>query len=259
MILNTIVKNKRKVLGSLKRRVPLDLLMERTHGTPRARAFKGALSGRTCAIIAEVKRSSPSKGRLKEDFDPVAMARQYEAHGAAAISVLTEETYFEGSLSYLYEIKENTSIPILRKDFIIDPYQIYETKVFGGDALLLITRILSDEELHHFLHLTETLGLAALVEVHTPEELDRALAAGADIVGVNNRDLHTFATDIATSIDMARHIPGGILTVSESGIGSHEDIQTLTAAGINAFLVGEALMKATDIATVLTELVGKGA
>ena len=198
-------------------------------------------------IIAEIKRKSPSKGILREDFDPVSIAESYSRAGAAALSVLTEEDFFSGSIDFLCRIrKQLPRMPLLRKDFIFDLEQVHESKIAGADALLLIVAILEDELLADLLTATHSTGLAALVEVHNEEELERAATAGAHIIGVNNRDLKDFTVSLDTSIRLARLAPAGSLLVSESGISTAEHIARLTDAGFRAFLVGEHFMKAPD-------------
>ncbi len=224
---------------------------------PPVRDFGGAIRDRDCAVIAEVKRSSPSKGRIREDFDPVGIAGIYEDNGASAISILTERKFFEGNAAYVPQIRRAVGLPLLRKDFIIDPYQIYETRVLGADALLLIARILEAGELRDFIGLASELGLAALVEVHDKADVEKAVSSGARIVGINNRDLATFRTDLDVSIRLAHRIPKGITMVSESGINSRGDIERLMNAGIHAVLVGESLMREKDIGKKLRELLGK--
>lgn len=256
MILERIVEAKRKEVASLKEERPLSWFEEALRDLSPPRDFRGAISRRPCSIIAEVKKRSPSKGRIREDFDPFKIAALYQENGAAAISVLTDEEFFEGSRTYLSGIRKIVDLPLLRKDFIIDPYQIYETRILGGDALLLIACLLEEEQLREFIRLTETLSLSPLIEVHTREELDKALAAGAQIIGINNRDLRTFATDLGVTLDLIPSIPGNRIVVSESGINTREDIETLMKAGIHSFLVGEALMRAEDIGQKLGELSG---
>jgi indole-3-glycerol phosphate synthase len=258
MILEEIVEAKKGEVADLKRIRPLVELKEALRDTPRPRNFREAISSSDCSIIAEVKRRSPSKGILREDFDPVKIAAIYEESGAAAVSVLTEREFFGGDSSYLLGIKKIVGLPLLRKDFIIDPYQIYETRVIGGDALLLIAGILKEEQLRDFIHLAESLGLSPLTEVHTREELDKALSAGAGIIGINNRDLKNFSTDLKTSVELALFIPGDKIVVSESGIHTRGDIEILMKAGIHCFLVGETLMRAHDMGAKLGELLGRG-
>ena len=254
MILDRIIKVKRREVDHLKESTSLEALKKAVRDLPSPRDFRKAISCRDCSIIAEVKKSSPSKGRIREDFDPIKIASIYEANGAAAISVLTDEEFFEGKNSYLSEIKETVSLPLLRKEFIIDPYQIYETRIIGGDAILFIAGLLEEKTLRQFIDLAESIGLSPLVEVHSREELDRALAAGAGIVGINNRKLKTFSTDLTTSLELAPSIPGDRIVVSESGIHTREDIVTLMKKGIHTFLIGEALMKAPDIGKELRGL-----
>jgi indole-3-glycerol phosphate synthase len=257
MILERIVEAKRKEVADLKNMTPLAQLEDAMGNLLPVRDFKGAISNAPCAIIAEVKRSSPSKGRIREEFDPVQIATIYQDNGAHAVSVLTDEAFFEGKAQYLSGIKESIDLPLLRKDFIIDAYQIYETRFLGGDALLLIVGLLEEGQLHEYIDLSTTLGLAPLVEVHTQEELDTALAAGAEIIGINNRDLTTFATDIETTVKLAPLIPRDRIVVTESGINTRDDIEQLMEAEIHCFLIGEALMRADDIGKKLSEFLGR--
>jgi indole-3-glycerol phosphate synthase len=258
MILDRIVEAKRKEVAHLKGVRRLARLKRDIGDLPPPRDFRSAISRFPRSIIAEVKRRSPSRGRIREDFDPFKIATLYEEHGAAAVSVLTDEEFFEGSRTYLSGIRKVVDLPLLRKDFIIDPYQIYETRVLGGDALLLIARLLEGEQLREYIDLAESVGLSSLVEVHTREELDKALASGAQIIGINNRDLRTFSTDLGITLDLAPSIPRDRIVVSESGIDSRADIERLMEAGIRSFLVGEALMRAEDIGGKLRELLGSG-
>jgi indole-3-glycerol phosphate synthase len=255
MILDKIVETKKEEVAQLKKDLPLADLKDSVKGRNPCRDFKTAISGNPCAIIAEVKCASPSRGRLVENFDPVKIAGTYEKNGAAAISVLTDEKYFRGHKKYLTQIGNKVKLPLLRKDFIIDPYQIYESRAIGADAVLLIARILG-VRLSEFIVLTHQLGLAALTEVHTATELEIALAAGAEIIGINNRNLDTFVTDINTCKDLANFVPAGIITVAESAITTRADIENISQAGISAFLIGEALITATDIGRKLKELRG---
>ncbi|GAV25109.1 indole-3-glycerol-phosphate synthase [Carboxydothermus islandicus] len=198
-------------------------------------------------VIAEIKKASPSKGVLREQLEPEEVARGYAKSGAAAISVLTEEDYFLGSPEYLNAVRAVVSLPLLRKDFIIDPYQIYEAKVLGADAVLLITSLLAAEELKEMIKITEGLGMEALVEAHSLEEVEKALTAGARLIGINNRDLRTFTTKIDVSLKLAPVLKeAGVVMVSESGIRSKEDIKALMTAGYHGILIGEALMRAPD-------------
>ncbi len=218
--------------------------------------FEAALKTNGIAFICEIKKASPSKGVLAEDFPYLEIAKEYEEAGAAAISVLTEPDWFLGKDEYLTEIKRAVRIPVLRKDFTVDAYQIYEAKALGADAILLICAILDQKRLKEYLGIARELRLSALVEAHTEAEISMALEAGASIVGVNNRDLSTFAVDVTTSIRLRKEIPDGILFVSESGISTPEDIRRLKAAGADAVLIGEAFMKGGDKKRLLAELGG---
>ncbi len=219
------------------------------------RDFRAALAGRTPAIIAEVKKASPSKGILVESFEPAHIAAAYERGGAAAVSVLTDAPFFQGSLDHLEQARAAIQLPVLRKDFTIHEAHIVEAAAHGADAILLIAAILSERQLRDFREAAGNFGMAALVEVHNREELDRAIGAGSEIVGVNNRDLNTFEVTLETSLRLAEHMPAGALRVSESGIRDAADIARLRAAGYTAFLVGEHLMKSGDPAASLARLV----
>jgi indole-3-glycerol phosphate synthase len=220
------------------------------------RDFRGALAARTPAIIAELKKASPSKGILSHDFDPARIARNYQAGGAAALSVLTDEAFFQGSLADLEAARDAVALPVIRKDFTIDKRQILEAAAHGADAILLIAAILSEREIRDFREAAARYRLSALVEVHNRRELDAAIAAGADLIGVNNRNLSTFEVTLDTSIDLAQYMPAGAVLVSESGIHASADIERLRAVGYTAFLVGEHLMKSGDPAGALRALVG---
>ncbi len=256
-ILEKIVTVKREEVAGRKQTRPLPDLAAAIRTKPPARDFRRALQGSACAIIAEIKRRSPSRGLLREDFDPIRIAAVYEQNGAAAISVLTDETFFGGSNADLSVVGSAVTLPVLRKDFIIDPYQVYETRAIGADALLLIAAILTERQLREYRDLAASLGMAALVEVHTRGELEKALAAGAEVIGINNRDLKTFQTDLQTTLALAPLIPADRIAVSESGIRNRQDIETLTKAGIRAFLIGETLIAAPEIGPKLLELLGK--
>jgi len=256
MILDDIVEVKHREVAERKETIPLAALEKAIEGMPPTRDFRKALDGEGCAIIAEVKRRSPSRGVLREDFDPVLIAREYERHGAAAVSVLTDETFFGGSREDLSAVKGAVSLPVLRKEFIIDPWQIHETRAIGADALLFIAAILTEGELRNYLALAASLGLASLVEVHDRTELEKALSSGAEIIGINNRDLRTFTTDIATSLALAPLVPADRIIVSESGIRSRAEIELLMQAGIRGFLIGEALIASPMIGTTLRGFLG---
>jgi indole-3-glycerol phosphate synthase len=255
--LDRIVEVKRQEIAQAKGVEPLRELKAKLRDLPPARDFRAALTGSLCAVIAEFKKASPSRGIIRGGVHPLEIVSVYEAGGAAAISILTEHSFFAGDGQHLAEISKQTGIPILRKDFIVDPWQIYETKYLGGDALLLIARILTREELREFISLTVDLGLTPLVEIHNEEELEKSLAVGAQVIGVNNRNLDTFVTDIGTSLKLSPLIPEGVIKVSESGIACRRDVEILMGAGIHAFLVGEALMRSGDIGRKLRELMGR--
>jgi indole-3-glycerol phosphate synthase len=257
-ILARIVAVKRERLAEVSVATPLAEL-ERQAETMRAerRDFARALRAQAPAFIAEIKRASPSKGVLAEAVNPQARAAEYERGGAAALSVLTEESFFRGSLADLVDARFASSIPVLRKDFTIDPFDIVEAAAHGADAILLIAAILGDSELRDFRESAAAYGMAALVEVHDAGELERALESGAEIVGVNNRDLRSFEVHLETSLDLAARMPEAVLKVSESGIRNAGDVARLRAAGFQAFLVGEQLMRAADPASELRALAGR--
>jgi indole-3-glycerol phosphate synthase len=262
MILDEIVANKHIELAQWKRERPMELLSRDLPAAPSNRDFKQALQPLRAAggnmslrVIAEIKKASPSKGVLREEFEPVAIAKIYEACGAAAISVLTDKRFFRGSIEYLSAVRSVTSLPILMKDFIIDPYQLYQARACGADAVLLIAAILDRNRLSALIEMAASLGLAALVEIHSASELATALAANAEIIGINNRDLKTFQVTVDTTRRLAPLISPGKLIVSESGIDSREMMRSLAEeAGVHAFLVGEALMRSPDIGAALRSL-----
>ena len=218
------------------------------------RDFQAALTAHPPAIISEIKKASPSKGVFTASFDPPSIARIYESGGAAALSVLTDRDFFQGSLDDMIAARAVVSVPVLRKDFTIDATHVIEAAAHGADAILLIAAVLVESEMRRFRELAESLHMCALVEVHNAEELDSALASGAKIVGVNNRDLRTFEVTLETSLRLAEKVPAGVVKVAESGIHSTEDVKTLRAAGFDAFLVGERLMKSPDPSQALREL-----
>ncbi|HKV26657.1 MAG TPA: indole-3-glycerol phosphate synthase TrpC [Candidatus Acidoferrales bacterium] len=254
-ILAHIVERRREAIAHRKRVLPevaLKLAVEKK--APPARDFPGALTGSKFNIIAELKKASPSRGLLRAEYQPAALGPMLQAAGAAALSVLTEEEFFQGSLRDLKEISRVTQIPILRKDFIIDPWQVWETRAAGADAFLLIVAILDDQMLRKLLELGRELKMEALVEVHSRGELNRATDVGAQIIGVNNRDLKTFEVRLEASLELAENIPEDCIAVSESGIREHGDLERLRGAGFDAFLVGEHLMTTPDPAVTLREL-----
>lgn len=254
MILDRIIAAKKAEVREAGKRVSSALLEEAALAAAPARDFRAALTGRHCAIIAEVKRRSPSRGVLREGIDPVGVTALYERNGAAAVSVLTDGPFFGGSIEDLRAVSRSAGIPVLRKDFIVDPLQIFEARAAAADSLLLIAGILEREQLQDFLALSQSLGMTPLVEVHGRGDLDKALEAGAEIVGVNNRDLRTFLTDLRMTLELAAWIPKDRVVVSESGISTPDHVRMLRNAGVRAFLIGEALMTAPDTAGKLREL-----
>ncbi|MDP9315759.1 MAG: indole-3-glycerol phosphate synthase TrpC [Chloroflexota bacterium] len=265
--LDRILEHKRAEVARQKLKVPLAELQERAAAAWPVRPFSVVLrQPQRLALIAEVKHKSPSKGILVPDFDPLKLARTYIEHGADALSILTDVRFFGGSLQYLKAIREleqrlpeRGDVPLLRKDFILEPYQVYEARAYGADALLLIVAALDDAELRHLLDLTEQLGMEALVEVHDAAELERALTAGATTVGVNNRDLRTFAVDVGTTGRLAELLPQceRPVLVSESGIQQAEDLGRLRGWKADAILVGEAIVTAPNIGVKVRELSGR--
>ncbi len=253
-MLDRIVADKRKELKQTKKAAPVSGLEARIARRAGTLDFAAALKSDGVSLIAEVKRESPSKGILRPDFDPPALARAYAKNGAAAISVLTESKYFGGHIHHLAEIREAVDIPLLRKDFVLDPYQVYESRAFGADALLLIVAILEPGQLDELLSMSRELGLRCLVEVHNENEVEKALRSGAQVIGINNRDLRTFNVDIGTTQRLRKLIPADKIVVSESGVSSRQDIYNLKKLGVNAALVGEALLTAVDIAAKMREL-----
>lgn len=257
-ILDEIIAYKRHVVAEAKQRISPEVLWKRSSQTRAPRSLMGSLTaGEDIALIAEIKKASPSKGVIREDFDPVAIGRAYQKNGAAAISVLTDEKYFQGSDASLSAVSEAVQLPVLRKDFVIDPYQIHEARIIGAAAVLLIVSALSQPELSEMLTVCRASELDALVEVHTREEASIARDAGADLVGVNNRDLKTFETDLQTTFDLIEHLQGGPVIVSESGIETRDDVVRLRDAGVDAVLVGEHLMRHPDVGRKLRALLGR--
>jgi indole-3-glycerol phosphate synthase len=251
-ILARIVDHKRSQLARAS--VHRADLKRRAADRPAARDFRTALVASPPAIIAEIKQASPSKGVFTDDFHPASLAKLYEAGGAAALSILTDEEFFKGRLADLEAARRAVSIPVLRKDFTIDEFHIIEAAAHGADAILLIAAILDVQQLRGFRELAAQYGMAALVEVHDDDELDAALDSGAGIVGVNNRNLHTFEVTLETSLRLAGKMPAAVVKVAESGIHSRKDVERLKTAGFHAFLVGEHLMKSADPAAALREL-----
>jgi len=255
-ILAEIVENKRREVADLHLRAAILEAEARERKVP-PRAFAEALRNTSPAVIAEVKKASPSRGVLQPNFHPAFIAHSYEEGGAACLSVLTDKDYFQGSLHDLEAAKAAVSIPVLRKDFTIDRIQVIEAAAHGADAILLIAAILETEELTALRELAASFGLASLVEVHDHDELSKAIDSGAEIIGVNNRDLQSFEVKLDTSLRLSYLMPSSVIRVSESGIHTHEDIELLRNAGFHAFLVGESLMRSPDATAALQSLTGK--
>jgi indole-3-glycerol phosphate synthase len=258
MILDDIVAYKKEELAATKLKTTLSEIKQRAADKGPARGFARAISqGTDIRLIAEVKKASPSKGVIREDFDPVKIADIYQKSGATCLSVLTEKQFFQGDLAYLGRIRKHVDLPLLRKDFIIDEYQIHEARAFGADAILLIAACLDGGKMQDYLGIAGGLGLDVLVESHTCKELDKSLLAGAMLVGINNRNLMTFEVNLQTTLDLLKDIPDDRTVVSESGIRTRDDVVMLQKAGVDAILVGESLMREKDIGKKVKELLGK--
>jgi indole-3-glycerol phosphate synthase len=254
-VLDGILARTRERVARERERRPLAELTAAARAQPKARPFAGALSRPGALnVIAEHKRRSPSRGPIREDLAPADVARRYEAGGAVAISVLTDLPFFGGTLAQLVEARASTALPVLRKDFVVDPWQIWEARAAGADAVLLIVAALGEEELRGLLSVAGEAGLAALVEVHDRSELERALGAGARVVGVNNRDLRTLTVSLDTALGLASAIPDQVVAVAESGIRTGADLSMLRDAGFDAFLIGERLMTSADPGEALARL-----
>lgn len=257
MILSKIIEEKRRTIERAKAERSQEELMKAVEKLSRPSRFKKEISKEHhINLIAEIKKASPSRGILRQDLDPLKIASIYKMHGASALSILTEEKFFFGSLEYIRQVKEKIDLPILRKDFIIDLYQIYESSLYGAEAILLIADILSKEELEGFFSLSTEIGLDVVLEVHNEEDLKKALEVDAKIIGINNRDLHTFQVDLNTTTRLIKAIPKEKVVISESGIKNHEDIMFLKSLGVRAVLVGETFMVARDIGAKVKELMG---
>lgn len=259
-ILNQIVAVKRQEVAAASKRQSLASIRADAESRVLTRDFVGALKRKVAAgraaVIAEVKKASPSKGVLRADFIPADIAQSYAEHGAACLSVLTDRTFFQGSVDYLKQARASCDLPVLRKDFMIDPYQIYESRAMGADAILLIAACLDDAQMADMEHIAHGLDMAVLVEVHDSAELERALRLRTPLVGVNNRNLRTFEVSLQTTLDLAGQLPAGRLLITESGILSASDVDRMRQAGIHAFLVGEAFMRAPEPGEALTALFG---
>ena len=256
-ILDKIIHWKRDEVGHRRQAQPIKAVQAEMALAPPPRDFASALRASGVSLIAEVKRASPSKGLLRPDLNPVALACEYERNGASAISVLTDEHFFQGSLDHLRAVRQSVGLPVLRKDFVIDPYQVYEARAAGADAVLLIVAALSDAALKTLHQLVQQLGMAALVEVHNGAELEQALAVDPGIVGVNNRDLRTFEVDLETTARPRPRVPPGVVLVAESGVRTPDDVARLAAIGADAMLVGEALVRAADVGQKVRQLTGR--
>ena len=259
-ILQRILETKRAEVASAKSAVPNTLMQARARAAPPPRDFAAALQARIAAgqpaVIAEIKRASPSRGLLREHFDPAAIAKSYEVGGAACLSVLTDSQYFQGAAEHLVAARAACSLPVLRKDFIVDAYQVHEARAMGADCVLLIAAALPDAQMREFESLAHALGMAVLVEVHDGAELKVALQLATPLIGINNRDLRSFETRLETTLDLLPHIPAGRVVVTESGILAPADVERMRSNGIGAFLVGEAFMRAEDPGTELARLFG---
>lgn len=257
-VLAEICDKKRAHVAKQKQAVSLDALKEQIKSAPAPKGFIQTLENAAFpAIIAEVKKASPSKGVIRDDFNPQEIATIYRDNGAACLSVLTDEPYFQGSDDIFRSVRQTVDMPLLRKDFMVDPYQIYESRALGADCILLIMAALNDDEYESLYALSTDLGMDVLVETHNKDELDRANRISPKMVGVNNRNLKTLNVDVQTSIDLAEHMPQNALTVAESGLKDHETLLALQQHGYNTFLIGESLMRQNDIATALKTMRNK--
>ena len=257
-ILQKILRRKAEEIAERSARLSLRALSKQIDTAPPPRGFMDALRGKIAAkkpaVIAEIKKASPSKGVLREDFDPAAIARSYERHGAACLSVLTDADFFQGSEEFLRQARAACGLPVLRKDFIIDPYQVFEARAIGADCILLIVAALGDTDMRELAQLAAELRMDVLVEVHDAGELERALTLDTPLIGINNRNLRTFETRLETTLDLLARIPGDRMVVTESGIHSRDDVSLLRSRGVSAFLVGEAFMRAADPGSELAKL-----
>ena len=257
-ILTTILRHKAQEVTERARSKPLRQVSERAEGAPTPRGFhaglEAAIAAGGCGVIAEIKRASPSKGLLRDPFDPAAIARSYQAGGATALSVLTDEAFFQGSDEALMQASAACTLPVLRKEFMIDPYQVYEARAMGADCILLIVAALGDAQLGDLAGLALHLGMDVLVEVHNADELERIEHMDGTLLGINNRDLRTFETRLETTLELLSNVPPGRLVVTESGIHHRRDVALMREHGVHAFLVGEAFMRAEDPGARLAEL-----
>jgi indole-3-glycerol phosphate synthase len=259
-ILSTILAKKAEEVARRKQNIGIDVLAEIASGVEAPRGFYQALHSRATAkkpaIIAEIKKASPSQGVIRENFDPIAIAQDYALNGATCLSVLTDKTFFQGSEAYLQMVRERCPLPVLRKDFMIDEYQIAEARALGADCILLIVAALADSQLHELAAAATERGMDVLVEVHDAAEMDRALTLATPLIGVNNRNLRTFTTSLQTTLDLMAHVPADRLIITESGIHTAEDVKLMQDSGIFTFLVGEAFMRAESPGKKMRELFG---
>ncbi|WP_281886950.1 indole-3-glycerol phosphate synthase TrpC [Paenibacillus sp. YYML68] len=259
MFLDRIVATKQQEVAALKETVTIAELERQIADMPACLGFERAISeraNRSMGLIAEVKKASPSKGLIREDFEPVLLAKAYESAGADCISVLTDVQYFQGANEYLSRVREAVNVPLLRKDFTIDPIQIYEARAIGADAILLIAAILTTEQMKEYQSIARSIGLDVLIEVHDREELDRVLTLEPSLVGINNRNLKTFVTDLGTTEELAKHVPAGVTIVSESAISKPEEIAWLHQVGARAVLIGEHFMRQPVVTDAVHDLMG---
>lgn len=257
-ILDTIVATKREEVAARKLATPVDVLREQIADAAPTRGFTAALQSAASqgksGVIAEIKKASPSKGVIREHFEPVSIAESYAAHGATCLSVLTDEQYFQGSDQYLTAVRDAVDLPIIRKDFTVDEYQVFEARALGADCILLIAAVLNIMRLTVLNQLAKGLGLDVLIEVHDKTELEAALSLQPALIGINNRNLKTFETSLQNTIDLLPHIPSGVTVVTESGISSRDDVAAMRAHDVHCFLVGEAFMRADEPGAALAEL-----
>lgn len=257
-ILQTILARKVEEIRHDQGQIPMEQMQHLAHQADTPRGFVQAMFTKVnageAAVIAEIKKASPSKGLIRPDFDPVAIAKSYESGGAACLSILTDKDFFQGNNQYLVDARAAVSLPVIRKDFIIDPYQVVQARALGADCILLIVAALTDEQLSNLHQLATDLGMDVLVEVHDSNELQRALQLNLKLVGINNRNLRTFEVSLQTTLDLLGQIPPQVMVVSESGIFTREDVQTLRSAGVHSFLIGESFMRQADPGAYLAQI-----